>query len=169
MHAWGEGRAAPGLLGSFPGEPSRPKLLGPLPLLDPSESHQNRFGVSLGCLLESLLAPFSSQVGATTVFEQSSTRNTDFSEPVCFSNGCSRFFTRQGAPRQPKIAPRRLRDRLDCFVLPLPFSLSTFAHSYFFTFCQFWIFEANHKFPDLRRCPRGIFRCVESEFEVENC
>ncbi len=44
----------------------------------------------------------------------------------------------------------------------------TFAHDDFLTFFHFWIFRSNFRFPDLRRCPGGGFRCVEFDFEVEN-
>ena len=86
----------------------------------------DRFGLDLG----SLLGVIFGHVGA--FFGPSWSRNrlrTVLSSKMCFFtkplkiNGFKRFFTQDGAPKRPKIAPRRVRDRLGSFLLPLDFSL----------------------------------------------
>ena len=69
------------------------------------------------------MAPFSSQVWPGTVFEPSYHRKSDLSRNITFSNGfCSKLTPRWGQDR-PKIAPRRVQDRLGSLFLPLRFSL----------------------------------------------
>ena len=136
MCAWVPGRAVPWSLGRLPwvpGAPPRgyqgggpgPKLQGSLPRLDPSDSHQNfienlmsifgRFGVDLGSLLGvifghvgAFFGPSWSRNRLRTVL---SSKKMFFTKP--FKTNCFRcFFAQDGAPKRPKIAPRRVQDRL---------------------------------------------------------
>ena len=64
-----------------------------------------------------MLEPFSAQVGPATVFEPSLLRKSDLSRNNTFSYGC--FLAEDGGPRRPKIAPRRVQDRLGSLLFHL--------------------------------------------------
>ena len=66
---------------------------------------------------------WSAQVGHGTVFEPSYLRKSDCSRNHSFYKGLGRFWAQDGAPKRPKIAPRRVQDRLGSLFLPLRFSL----------------------------------------------
>ena len=110
LGSWG---ASQGL----PGGGSRSKLQGPIPIIDPSNSHQNlcrsgcRFLVVLGSILGAswgsfsvMLAIFSAQVGLGTLFEPTYLRKSDCSRNITFSNG---FWPKM----TPKMGPRSTQDR----------------------------------------------------------
>ena len=66
-----------------------------------------------------MLAPFSAKVGLGTVFEPTYLRKSDCSRNITFSNGfCSTLTPRWGQDR-PKIAPRRVQDRLGSLLFHL--------------------------------------------------
>ena len=140
MGAWGPVPCRLGRLprapGGLPGEGPGPKVQ-PSIRVEPSWfSHRNlgwfwcRFGVVLGSLLgpswgslSLLLALFSVQVGPGTVFEQSCLRKSDCPRNHMFYKGLGRFWAQDGAPKRPKIAPRRVQDRLGSLFFPLDFSI----------------------------------------------
>ena len=70
-----------------------------------------------------MLAPWSAKVGPKIVFEPSYLRKSDLSRNITFSNGFGHFFSQDGSPRRPTIAPRPDQDRLGSLFLPLEFSL----------------------------------------------
>ena len=70
-----------------------------------------------------MLAPFSAQVGPGTVFEPSCLRKSDCSRNITFSHVFSPKWTPRWGQDRPKIAPRRVQDRLGALFWPLDFSL----------------------------------------------
>jgi len=70
-----------------------------------------------------MLAPFSAQVGPGTVFEPSYLRKSDFSRNITFSNGFLPKLTSRWGQDRPKIAPRRVQDRLGPLFFRLELSL----------------------------------------------
>ena len=70
-----------------------------------------------------MLAPFSAQVGPGTVFEPSYLRKSDCSRNITFSNTFGPKWTPRWGQDRPKIAPRRVQDRLGSPFFHLEFSL----------------------------------------------
>ena len=77
-----------------------------------------------------MLAPFSAQVAPRTVFEPSYLRKSDCSRNITFSNGFGPKLTSRWGQDRPKIAPRRVQDRLGWLFCLLIFRVD---------FCVFWI------------------------------
>ena len=119
---WAPGVPPRGSQGGVPA-PNYKVQLGSLPLLDPSNSHQNlcrfgcRFLVDLGSILgpswgsfSVMLAPFSAQVGPGAVFEPSYLRKSDFSRNITFSNVflmiCHPRWRPKTTQDRPKTGPR---------------------------------------------------------------
>ena len=131
--------ASPGSLGRIPGAPwggvpaQCLRVVGghaPLELASKIMSILmsifGRFGVDLGSLLGVIFGPS----GAFSLLSWSWNRlRTVLSSKKCFftkqfkTNSFGRFFTQDGAPKRPKIAPRRVQDRLGWLFLSLDFSL----------------------------------------------
>ena len=132
LGSWG---ASQGLPGGGPG----PKLQGPIRATSTCRpfgfaskgmsiwvSIFGRLGVDLGSLLGSfMLGSFWRLFRPKLVPEPSSNRlifeKVIFHEP--FTIKVRRFFTQDGAPKRPKIAPRRVQDHLGSVFWTLEFSL----------------------------------------------
>ena len=139
MGAWVPGKAVPWGLGRLPWAPGAPPRgsqggvpapnykghFRPLPVVDPSNSHQNlcRFWCRFLAVWESILgpswgsfsvmlAPCSAQIGLGTVFESTYLRKSEFSRNITFSNGFGPKLTPRWGQDRPKIAPRWVQDRL---------------------------------------------------------
>ena len=85
-----------------------------------------RFGLDLGSLLgviSVMLAPFSAQVGLGTILEPTYLRKSDLSRNITFSNGFWPKMTPRWGQDRPKIAPRRVQDRLGSPFFHFEFSL----------------------------------------------
>ena len=65
------------------------------------------------------MGPSSVQDGVSNDFFEKS----GFSRNITFSNGFGWFFAQHGDPKRPKIAPRRVQDRLGSVFLTIEFSL----------------------------------------------
>ena len=124
--------ASPGLLGRLPGAPRggvpAPNYKGQLssiPVVDPSNSHQNlsrfwcQFLVVLGSILgpfgrsfSVMLAPSEAQVGLGTVLDPTYLRKSVCSRNIAFSNGFGPKLTPRWGQDRPKIALRWFQDRL---------------------------------------------------------
>ena len=70
-----------------------------------------------------ILAPWSAKVDPKIVFEPSYLRKSDFSRNITFSNGFWPKLTPRWGQDRPKIAPRRVQDRLGSLFFRLEFSL----------------------------------------------
>ena len=70
-----------------------------------------------------MLAPFSAQVGLGAVFEPTYLRKSDFSRNITFSNTFWPKLTPRWGQDRPKIALRRVQDRLGSPFFHLEFSL----------------------------------------------
>ena len=84
-------------------------------------SSWGRSWVPLGGHVGVMLAPFSSQVGPGPVFEPSYHRKSDLSRNITFSNVFWPRWTPRWGQDRPKIAPRRVHDRLGSFFFVLNF------------------------------------------------
>ena len=130
MGAWEGGPVGPGppplgSWGAFQGLPGRgpgPKLQGPLPLRIRIKIYADfdiDFLVDLGSILAPswrsfsvMLAPFSAQVCLGTIFEPTYLRKSDLSRNITFPSGFGPKLTPRWGQDRPKIAPRRVQDRL---------------------------------------------------------
>ena len=82
------------------------------------------------------MAPFSAKVGPGSVFEPSYLRKSDFARNIMFSNGFWLFLALRWGQDRPKIAPRRVQDRLGSlfFVLNFRFDFLSFGGRFW---CRF--------------------------------
>ena len=86
----------------------------------------DRLGVDLGSVLGVIFGRFGALIGQS--WSQSRLRTVLTSKKRLFTKpfkttGFRRFLAQDGAPRRPKIAPRRVQDRLGSVFLTLDFSL----------------------------------------------
>ena len=130
--SWGASQELPG------GGPG-PKLQGSLPVTFTCRPFElaskfmsflmsifDRFGVDLGPLWEVIfghVGAFSAQVGLGTVFEPTYLRKSDCSRNSMFSNTFWPKWTPRWGQDRPKIAPRRVQDRLGSRFFRVEFSL----------------------------------------------
>ena len=112
---WGASRELPG--GGLPAQATRATFQC-LPFRCASKlmsmliSFFGRFGVRFGSVLGPCSRLCSAQLGPGSIFEPSELRKSDCTRSITVSIVILLAFAQDGAPKRPKIAPRRVQDRL---------------------------------------------------------